>query len=64
MGNNRVTAVTSDQIAIIMDSAIESIARQGIENVVKDERDIAPDVHKQIEQRQAARAEKLSTLNT
>jgi hypothetical protein len=33
MGNNRSEAVISNQIAIMMCAAIESIARQGIEDV-------------------------------
>ena len=33
LGNNRLTAATSDQIAIIMNAAIESIARKEVEDV-------------------------------
>lgn len=64
LGNNRSTAVISNQIAIMMRAAIESIARLRIEDVDERDCDMSSDVHNRGEQRQARVGQKLSTLNT
>ena len=53
MGNNRSTAVTSNQIAIMMHAAIASIARCEREDVGNRESDMSSGVHKDTERRQA-----------
>lgn len=45
LGNNRYRAVISHQIAIMMNAAIESVARLEIEIVDKDENDMPSHVH-------------------
>ena len=45
LGNNRYAAVISYQIAIMMNAAIESVARLGVKNVDKDENDMTSHVH-------------------
>ena len=64
MGNNRSRAVISNQIAIMMRAAIESIAREGVEDVDERENDIETGVHNWRDQRQARGGWLLSTLNT
>ena len=64
LGNNRSKAVTSNQIAIIMHAAIESIAREERGDVDEYDCDIDPGVHNQHECRQATGARNLSTLNS
>jgi hypothetical protein len=64
MGNNRSTAVISNQIAIMMRAAINSIARLGIEDVDERENDMSSGVHNRREQRQAREGGLFSTLNT
>ena len=45
LGNNRYAAVISDQIAIIMNAAIEDVARRKDEDVDRDEHDMSSHVH-------------------
>jgi hypothetical protein len=64
MGNNRAPAVISNQIAIMMCAAIESIARHEIEDVDERDCDMSSGVHNRGEQRQARAGRKFSSLNT
>ena len=63
LGNNRSKAVISNQIAIIMNAAIDSIAREERGDVDEYDCDMPSGVHNQHECRQATGARKLSTLD-
>ncbi len=62
LGNNRSAAVISDQIAIMMNAAIESIARKGEKDVDEGESDIPSGVHNRAQLRQALARHKHPTL--